>query len=126
MFLRPTSGGTLSRPGETPNPKHSSSHFLTSHQNPNSKHQIHSTTILVTETNHWQPLFNMAYPKLPETMRSLCTRKFGTPSQWEIAELPTPKITKSDDVIVKVHAASINPTDIGGAAGYYRLAVNIP
>jgi NADPH:quinone reductase-like Zn-dependent oxidoreductase len=68
----------------------------------------------------------MATYTVPETMRSLCTRKFGPPSKWEIAELPTPKITRDDEVLIRVHAAAINPTDIGGAAGRYWPAFSVP
>jgi len=63
---------------------------------------------------------------IPKTMRSLCIRHFGTPSKWEIADLPTPKITRGDEVLVKVHAAAINPTDIGAARGKYWPAFNVP
>ncbi|TVY24898.1 NADPH-dependent alkenal/one oxidoreductase-like protein [Lachnellula hyalina] len=63
---------------------------------------------------------------IPKTMRSLCIRRFGTPSKWEIADLPTPKITRGDEVLVKVHAAAINPTDIGAARGKYWPAFNVP
>ncbi|KAE8445065.1 hypothetical protein EG329_013779 [Mollisiaceae sp. DMI_Dod_QoI] len=65
-------------------------------------------------------------PDIPATMRSLCTMHFGPPSKWEIADLPTPKITREDEVLVKVHAAAINPTDIGGAAGRYWPAFSVP
>jgi NADPH:quinone reductase-like Zn-dependent oxidoreductase len=68
----------------------------------------------------------MATSAIPTTMRSLCTRKWGPPSKWEIAELETPKITKDDEVLVKVYAAAINPTDIGGALGRYWPAFSVP
>jgi hypothetical protein len=126
LLPSPRPGGTLSRPGETSNPKHSSvtsSSLIRITQKASRllcslKHHHCSQSLTTT--------LNMATPKIPETMRSLCTRKFGAPSEWEIAELPTPKITKDDDVIVKVHAAAINPTDIGGAAGAYWPAFSIP
>lgn len=66
-----------------------------------------------------------AFP-IPGTMRSLCTRSFGPPSKYEIADLPTPKITRGDELLVNVHAAAINPTDIGGALGRYWPAASVP
>ncbi|TVY54392.1 2-methylene-furan-3-one reductase [Lachnellula cervina] len=68
----------------------------------------------------------MATSSIPNTMRSLSVRRFGPPSKWEIAGLPTPKITRGDEVLVKVHAAAINPTDIGAAMGRYWPAFNVP
>ncbi|TVY87618.1 NADPH-dependent alkenal/one oxidoreductase-like protein, partial [Lachnellula willkommii] len=68
----------------------------------------------------------MATPSIPNTMRSLSVRRFGPPSKWEIADLPTPKITRADEVLVKVHAAAINPTDIAAARGKYWPAFNVP
>ncbi|TVY21679.1 2-methylene-furan-3-one reductase [Lachnellula arida] len=68
----------------------------------------------------------MATSSIPNTMRSLSVRRFGPPSKWEIADLPTPKITRADEVLVKVHAAAINPTDIGAARGRYWPAFNVP
>jgi len=67
----------------------------------------------------------MADPSIPETMRSLCSRHFGPPSKWEIADVPTPEITRSDEVLIRVHAAAINPTDIGGALGKYWPAFSV-
>ncbi|KUJ11229.1 putative alcohol dehydrogenase [Mollisia scopiformis] len=59
-------------------------------------------------------------------MLSLCTPSFGPPSKWQFLPLPTPNLTRDDEVLIKVHAAAINPTDIGGAQGRYWPAFNVP
>jgi hypothetical protein len=65
-------------------------------------------------------------PPIPERTRTLCAPSFGPPSKWEILELPIPKIENNDEVLIRVHAASINPTDVGGALGRYWPAFSVP
>lgn len=64
----------------------------------------------------------MAIPS--RTMRSLAVRsKYGKPSTYEILDLPIPKITAPNEVLVKVHAASINTGDTQMVSGMFRLAM---
>jgi NADPH:quinone reductase len=49
-------------------------------------------------------------------MQAVIIRQFGEPSQLRIEELPTP-VAGPDDVLVVVHAASINPSDVKNVAG---------
>ncbi|OKH43745.1 hypothetical protein NIES2101_29830 [Calothrix sp. HK-06] len=42
--------------------------------------------------------------------------KFGTPSQLKIQDISKPSIT-SDEVLIEVHAAGINPSDVKNVAG---------
>ena len=55
---------------------------------------------------------------VPATMRALALSKFCKPSEYAIATLPTPEITNPDEVLIKVHAASVNPVDVKMASGY--------
>jgi NADPH:quinone reductase-like Zn-dependent oxidoreductase len=58
---------------------------------------------------------------IPELMRALALSRYGTPSTYDNASLPTPKIEKADEVLIKVKAASINPIDVKLASGQSRL-----
>lgn len=44
-------------------------------------------------------------------MKTIAIYKFGTSSEFELIDLPTPTI-KSNEVLIKVHATSVNPLDI--------------
>jgi NADPH:quinone reductase-like Zn-dependent oxidoreductase len=54
-------------------------------------------------------------------MRAIALAAYGKPSQYDIATLPTPQITKDDEVLIKVHAASINPVDVKLASGAAKM-----
>jgi NADPH:quinone reductase-like Zn-dependent oxidoreductase len=54
-------------------------------------------------------------------MRSLAISDYCTPDKYEIATVPTPTITNASDVLIKVHAASINPVDVKLASGIMRV-----
>ncbi|KAH8815150.1 chaperonin 10-like protein [Xylogone sp. PMI_703] len=60
-------------------------------------------------------------PAIPATMRALALSKFCKPSEYAIATLPTPEIAKPDEVLIKVHAASVNPVDVKMASGTARV-----
>ncbi|KAI9924847.1 hypothetical protein MW887_006704 [Aspergillus wentii] len=55
-------------------------------------------------------------------MLSLNTPTYSPPSGYQITDLPKPKLNSPDDVIIKVHAASINPVDVKKAGGMLRMA----
>jgi len=59
----------------------------------------------------------------PQTMRAFIAPVYGPPSIFELADIPTPKITKPNQVLIKVHAASINPSDMHAASGAFKLAL---
>jgi hypothetical protein len=59
---------------------------------------------------------------VPATMHALAIPSDEKPSTYGIATLPTPQITKPDDVLIKVHAASVNPMDIIVADGALKMA----
>ena len=59
-------------------------------------------------------------------MRSLATKQYGKPEGYEILDLPKPEAKDPDDVLIKVHAASINPVDIHVATGFAKSVVPSP
>ena len=56
-------------------------------------------------------------------MLSLNIPSYTTPPNYQVSELPKPEIDSQNEVIVKVHAASINPIDVKRAAGALKVAV---
>lgn len=55
-------------------------------------------------------------------MRALAIPTYGKPSSYGVATIPTPQITQPDEVLIKVHAASVNPIDIKVAEGALKFA----
>lgn len=53
-------------------------------------------------------------------MRAIALAKYCKPDEYEVATLPTPEITKPDEVLIKVHAASVNPVDVKLASGMMK------
>lgn len=45
-------------------------------------------------------------------MRAIALTKFSNPSDYDHASLPVPQIKDQDEVLIKIHAASVNPVDV--------------
>lgn len=60
---------------------------------------------------------------IPTSMRAIALAAYGKPSQYDIATLPTPQVTKEDEVLIRVHAAAINPIDVKLAAGEAKIMI---
>ncbi|CAK7226775.1 hypothetical protein SBRCBS47491_006344 [Sporothrix bragantina] len=58
---------------------------------------------------------------IPKTMRALIARRYCQPSDYEIGEVPVPTIDYPDDVLIKVHAATVQTGDTQVAGGKMRL-----
>lgn len=56
-------------------------------------------------------------------MLSLNISSYSKPSGYRVSELAKPELSDPKDVIIKVHAASINPIDVKKADGMLKLAV---
>jgi hypothetical protein len=46
---------------------------------------------------------------IPRTMRAIALSKYCKPNEYELATLPTPEISNPDELLIKVHSASVNP-----------------
>jgi NADPH:quinone reductase-like Zn-dependent oxidoreductase len=58
----------------------------------------------------------------PKTMRAVGFKRFGAAAKnLEALEVPKPTITNPDDIIVKVKATALNPSDGARPTGYTRL-----
>lgn len=62
---------------------------------------------------------------IPTTMRSLVATRYGPPSEWVVQEMPVPRMEKPDDVLIKVHAASLKTADTQIASGAFRRLVHV-
>lgn len=62
----------------------------------------------------------MEAPKIA-SMQSLAVDRFGKPESYKILELPVPEIRSPDELLIKVHAASINPVDCQAANGALKM-----
>lgn len=47
----------------------------------------------------------------------------ATPDQYELGEVPSPTVELATDILIKVHAASINPIDVKKASGATKLVL---
>jgi NADPH:quinone reductase-like Zn-dependent oxidoreductase len=56
-------------------------------------------------------------------MLSITAPAYTSPSGYELSTVPRPTITEDTDVLIKVHAASINPVDVKKAAGVFKMAI---
>ncbi|KAF4946483.1 hypothetical protein FGADI_11121 [Fusarium gaditjirri] len=56
-------------------------------------------------------------------MLSITAPAYTSPSGYELSTVPTPTITEDSDVLIRVHAASINPVDVKKAAGVFKMAI---
>lgn len=56
-------------------------------------------------------------------MLSLNTPTYSPPSGYQLSELPKPVLEDSNDVIINVHAASINPIDVKKASGILKKGI---
>ena len=49
---------------------------------------------------------------IPRSMRAVALARHCKPSEYELMTLPTPEISRPDQLLIKVHAASVNPIDV--------------
>ncbi|KAH7364177.1 chaperonin 10-like protein [Rhexocercosporidium sp. MPI-PUGE-AT-0058] len=66
--------------------------------------------------------------EIPTTMRTLALAQHCNPSSYNCATLPVPRITKPDELLIKVSAASVNPIDVklAGDMGKLMLKASFP
>jgi NADPH:quinone reductase-like Zn-dependent oxidoreductase len=54
-------------------------------------------------------------------MLSITVPSFSKPSGYQLTQSPKPVISAESDVVIKVHAASINPIDVKKADGVMKM-----
>lgn len=53
-------------------------------------------------------------------MRAIAAPNFTKPSGYKIIDIPHPTIQKDEEIIIKVHASSVNPVDVKKANGIFK------
>lgn len=56
-------------------------------------------------------------------MLSVHISDYGTPEKYDVGELAEPTVESPQDVVIKVHAASINPIDVKKASGASKIVL---
>ncbi|KAJ5679153.1 hypothetical protein N7462_007397 [Penicillium macrosclerotiorum] len=56
-------------------------------------------------------------------MLAITAPEYTDPSGYQLSTVPCPTVTDAKDVLVRVHAASINPVDVKKADGIFKMAV---
>jgi NADPH:quinone reductase-like Zn-dependent oxidoreductase len=56
-------------------------------------------------------------------MLSINIPKHTTPNEYELGEVPSLSIDRPTDILIKVHAASINPIDVKKASGITKAVL---
>lgn len=56
-------------------------------------------------------------------MLSINIPKHTTPDQYELGEVPALAVEHPTDILIKVHAASINPIDVKKASGATKMVL---
>jgi NADPH:quinone reductase-like Zn-dependent oxidoreductase len=62
--------------------------------------------------------------QLPQTMKALAIKQYTKPENYEVLQVPVPALRGPQDVLVKVHSASINPVDVKFASGLAKLMIS--
>lgn len=56
-------------------------------------------------------------------MQSVGITSHTTPSEYQLLDLSRPEIKDPHDVLIKAHAASVNPVDLKKAEGVFKMAL---
>jgi NADPH:quinone reductase-like Zn-dependent oxidoreductase len=56
-------------------------------------------------------------------MLSVTAPAYTDPSKYELSTVLCPHVTEEKDVVIRVHAASVNPVDVKKAGGVFKMAV---
>ncbi len=56
-------------------------------------------------------------------MLSVTVPAHTDPSRYELSTVPRPTVTEKTDVVIRVHAASVNPVDVKKASGVFKMVV---
>ncbi|KAE9381692.1 GroES-like protein [Stipitochalara longipes BDJ] len=59
--------------------------------------------------------------KIPTSMRAIALTKFCNPAEYNLGTLPVPKITRPDELLIRVRAASVNPVDVKLASSIGKM-----
>ncbi|KAG5982838.1 hypothetical protein E4U43_006363 [Claviceps pusilla] len=58
---------------------------------------------------------------MPTMQAVILPTTYSDPSGYQLSSVPRPQVTDPSDVVVRVHASSINPIDVKKASGLMKL-----
>lgn len=61
------------------------------------------------------------YIRNQDNMQSYHIKDYAPPQGYELGQLPRPEIENAAEVLIKVHAASVNPIDVKMASGAVKM-----
>lgn len=64
--------------------------------------------------------------KIPSSMRAIVLSHYCTPDSYSIATIAVPQIINPSELLIRVHAASVNPVDVKMANGRMKMLYNAP
>lgn len=65
----------------------------------------------------------MPFAIAPAKMRSVYVSEHTTPDQYQLGDVPSLVVENPTDILIKVHAASINPIDVKKASGATKMVL---
>ena len=66
----------------------------------------------------------MEMTDIPATMKAVVNKRQGDKMVYGVAELPTPTVSDEKDLVIKVEAAPINPSDLGNVGMLARFGAD--
>ena len=66
----------------------------------------------------------MEMTDIPATMKAVVNKRQGDKLVYGVAELPTPTVCDEKDLVIKVEAAPINPSDLGNVGMLARFGAD--
>jgi hypothetical protein len=78
---------------------------------------VYLLLFVLTEINHRPCRVLYAWNEVRSTMLAINIPEYTSPANYQLSELPKPVVEDPKDVLIKVHAASVNPVDVKKAGG---------
>jgi NADPH:quinone reductase-like Zn-dependent oxidoreductase len=64
----------------------------------------------------------MASPNIAD-MLAVVAPSYSDPSNYQLSNVPKPVISDPTEILIQVHAASVNPIDVKLASGIFKFAL---
>lgn len=64
--------------------------------------------------------------EIPSSMRAIVLSHYCTPDSYSIATIAVPQISNPSELLIRVHAASVNPIDVKMANGLMKMMYKAP
>lgn len=61
---------------------------------------------------------------MTSNMLAITAPSFTDPRGYQLSNVTRPSVTDENDVVIQVHAASVNPVDVKLASGMFKLILS--